>query len=78
MTQENSLSVSRAGQVARLSRAAYYKPGTNWVKRDADVIAAITAALGEHIRWGFWKCYDRMRDLGNPWNLMRVHRVFCR
>ena len=78
MTEEKGLSVSRACQVARLSRAAYYKLGTNWAERDAEVIAAINAALGERIRWGFWKCYDRMRNLGHPWNHKRVHRVYCR
>ncbi len=77
MTEEKGLSVSRACQVARLSRAAYYKPGTNWTERDAEVIAAINAALAERIRWGFWKCYDRMRNLGHRWNHKRVHRVYC-
>ena len=78
MTEEKGLSVSRACQVARLSRAAYYKLGTNWAVRDAAVIAALNAALAERARWGFWKCYDRMRNLGHPWNHKRVHRVYCR
>ena len=78
MTEEKGLSVSRACQVARLSRAAYYKPGTSWAERDAGVIAAINAALAERIRWGFRKWYDRRRNLGHPWNHMRVHRVYCR
>ena len=78
MTEEKGLSVSRACQVARLSRAAYYKLGVNWAERDAEVIAAINAALAERIRWGFWKCYDRMRHLGHRWNHKRVHRVYCR
>ena len=65
MTEEKGLSVSRACQVARLSRAAYYKLGTNWAVRDAAVIAALNAALAERARWGFWKCYDRMRNLGH-------------
>ena len=75
MTEEKGLSVSRACQVARLSRAAYYKPGTSWAERDAEVIAAINAALAERIRWGFWKCYDRMRHRGHPWNHKRVPAV---
>jgi len=45
MTEEKGLSVSRACQVARLTRAAYYKSGTNWAERDAAVIAAINAAV---------------------------------
>jgi putative transposase len=78
MTEEKGLSVSRACQVARLSRAAYYKPGTNWAARDEAVIAALNAALAERDRWGFWKCYDRLRNLGHWWNHKRVHRVYCR
>lgn len=78
MTEEKGLSVSRACRVARLTRAAYYKPGVNWAHRDAAVIEAINAALGERIRWGFWKCYDRIRHLGHRWNHKRVHRVYCR
>ncbi len=77
MTDEHGLPIVRACQVARLSRAAYYKPGTDWTERDAEVIAAINAALAERIRWGFWKCYDRIRNLGHPWNHKRVHRVYC-
>lgn len=78
MTEEKGLSVSSACQVVRLSRAAYYRPGVNWAVRDAAVIAALNAALAERARWGFWKCYDRMRNLGHPWNHKRVHRVYCR
>ena len=78
MHADHGLSIVCACQVARLSRAAYYKPGTNWAARDAGVIAALNAALAERDRWGFWKCYDRMRNLGHPWNHKRVHRVYCR
>ena len=57
MTEEKGQSVSRACQVAWLSRAAYYKPGTIWAARDAAVIAALNAALARRVHWGFWKCY---------------------
>jgi len=77
MTEEKGLSVLRACQVARLSRAAYYRPGVCWAARDAAVIQAINAALQESARWGFWKCYDRIRNLGHLWNHKRVHRVYC-
>ena len=41
MTQEHGLPIVRACQAARLSRAAYYRPGIDAVSRDADVIAAL-------------------------------------
>jgi putative transposase len=78
MTEQHGLPIVRACQVARLSRAAYYKPGIDWVMRDGEVIAALQAIVEEERRWGFWKCYDRMRNQGRRWNHKRVHRVYCR
>jgi putative transposase len=78
MTEQHGLPIVRACQVARLSRAAYYKPGIDWAMRDGEVIAALQMIVGEEQRWGFWKCYDRMRNQGRRWNHKRVHRVYCR
>ena len=46
-------------------------------RRDAAVIAALTDVVARYPRWGFWKCYDRLRLEGSAWNHKRVHRVYC-
>lgn len=71
------MSVSRACRSILLSRAAYYKPGINWSKRDALVIEALNVIMERHRRWGFWKCYGRLRLDGHSWNHKRVYRVYC-
>ena len=78
MTEEHGLPVVRACQVARLSRAAYYKPGIDWAARDGEVITALQAVVVEEQRWGFWKCRDRLRAQGYGWNHKRIWRVHCR
>ena len=44
---------------------------------DAPIITALQALVAKHGRWGFWKCFDRLRALGQPWNHKRVYRVYC-
>ena len=75
--QEHQLPVQRACRVVRLSRAAYYRPPVSRVRADASVIAALTSVVADHGRWGFWKCFDRLRLQGHRWNHKRVHRVYC-
>ena len=60
-----------------MGRATYYRPVVEWAQRDASVIAALTAVVVAHPRWGFWKCYQRLRLDGHPWNPKRVWRVYC-
>jgi putative transposase len=77
MTAEHGLPIVRACQIARLSRAAYYKPGVDRMARDAEVITALQAIVVDEQRWGFWKCHDRLRAQGYGWNHKRVWRVYC-
>jgi putative transposase len=78
----HGLPVRRACQVVRLSRAAYYRPPTDprhrlQLQRDYPVIDALQAKVSENARWGFWKCFGRLRLDGYAWNHKRVHRVYC-
>jgi len=76
LAAEHRMSVRRSCQIARLSRAAYYRPPTPRVERDAPVIAALNAAVEQHPRIGFWKCVDRIRRDVYPWNPKRLYRVY--
>lgn len=71
------LPVIRACSAARLSRAAYYKPVQDRIERDGEVIAALNEVVATEIRWGFWKCHQRLRQMGKGWNHKRVHRIYC-
>jgi putative transposase len=63
--------------VAGLARAACYDPPPEPAVRDAAVIDVLQALVDMHPRWGFWKCFDRIRLDGYAWNHKRVHRVYC-
>ena len=77
LAAEHRLPIQRACHIVRLSRAAYYRPPVSRARRDAPVIAALMAVVAQHGRWGFWKCYDRLRLQGYRWNHKRVYRVYC-
>ena len=77
LVQEHQLPVSRACRAVRLSRAAYYRPPRSPLVQDADVVTALNDVVARHARWGFWKCFHRLRRAGHRWNHKRVHRVYC-
>ena len=77
LTTEHHLSVRRACRVAGLARAAWYAPPVVATERDAAVIKALQQLVTKNTRWSFWKCYDRIRLDGHPWNHKRVYRVYA-
>ena len=76
MVTQGGLPVQRACQAVGLSRATYYRPLVDWARRDAPVIVALTTLVAAKSRWGFWKCFDRLRLDGQWWNHKRVWRVY--
>ena len=68
LVQEHGVPVRRACQAVRLSRAAYYRPPRSRLIQDADVVTALNEVVGRHSRWGFWKCFYRLRRAGHRWN----------
>lgn len=77
MVNEHRLSRAKACKTVRLSRSALYKPVTDRMTKDAPVVDALNAIVAKRTRWGFWKCFARLRADGKPWNHKRVHRVYC-
>lgn len=71
------LTITRACRITGLSRAAYYSRPESALQRDAAVIDALNGVVQKHGRWGFWKCYNRLRLDGYRWNHKHVHRVYC-
>jgi putative transposase len=47
------------------------------VERYAPVVDELNAVVEIHPRWGFWKCHDRIRLDGHPWNHKRLWRIYC-
>ena len=77
LVHEHGVAVRRACQAVRLSRAAYYRPPRSRLLRDSAVVTALNDVVGRHSRWGFWKCFHRLRRAGHRWNHKRVYRVDC-
>ena len=69
------MSKARACAAVRLSRAAFYRRPTGQAG-DGPVIDALNGVVERYPRWGFWKCYGRLRLEGYPWNHKRVWRVY--
>ena len=74
---EHQLSRAKACRIVGFSRSALYKPPTDWAAKDAPVIDALNEVIAKRSRWGFGKCFTRMRKDGKTWNHKKVHRVYC-
>ena len=77
MVVDHQLSRSKACRIVGFSRSALYKSKTDWAAKDASVIDALNEIIEQRPRWGFWKCFTRMRKDGKTWNHKKVHRVYC-
>jgi len=73
---EENLSVRQACRIVGLARSAWYCQPADRMQRDREVIDALNALVEKHRRWGFWKCFDRLRLDGRRWNHKRVYRVY--
>ena len=77
LVKEKKLPVVRACRAVGLTRSAYYRPLIDVAKRDAPVVERLNAAVARNGRWGFWKCFQWLRNDGCKMNHKRLHRVYC-
>lgn len=77
LVAEYGMSVRQACRMAKVSQRSWYRPPADGLGGDADVINALQAVVERHSRWGFWKCFRRLRLDGHSWNHKRVWRVYC-
>lgn len=76
LVAEHAFSISEACRAMRMERSGYYRRKLDPLVRDGEVIEALQALIAKHARWGFWKCYGRLKLLGKPWNHKRVYRIY--
>jgi len=77
LVDEHKLSKVKGCRVMGLSKSAYYKPRVDWSAKDAEVVDSLNEIVEFRTRWGFWKCFHRLRADGKTWNHKRVYRVYC-
>jgi putative transposase len=75
MVHDHKMSKAKACKIVGFSRSAFYKSKVGWAK-DAPVINSLNEIITNRDRWGFWKCYSRLRHGGHVWSHKRVHRVY--
>lgn len=71
--QYNASVVTCCNAVGISRTAYYYEPK---LTDDTAIIDALNALIEKHHRWGFPKCFKRLRKLGHRWNHKRVYRVY--
>ena len=70
----HDISIVMSCEVIGISRTAfYYEPK---LIDDSDIIDSLNQLVDKHPRWGFPKCFKRLRALGHRWNHKRVYRVY--
>ena len=71
---KHDISVVMSCAVVGVSRTAFYHEPKGL--DDSIVMDALERLVDRHPRWGFPKCFKRLRALGHRWNHKRVYRVY--
>lgn len=70
----HDVSIVKSCEIVCVSRTAYYyEPKAS---DDQEIIEVLNSLVDRHKRWGFPKCFKRLRKMGHKWNHKRVYRVY--
>ncbi|WP_100153988.1 IS3 family transposase [Snodgrassella alvi] len=75
LQESHSVTIAMSCAIVSLSRCAYYYQPK--LPDDSVIMSVLSAITDKHLRWGFPKCFNRIRKLGCKWNHKRVYRVYC-
>jgi putative transposase len=75
LQQNHPVTITMSCAIVGLSRCAYYYQSK--LPDDSVIRSVLGAITDKHLRWGFPKCFNRIRKLGYKWNHKRVYRVYC-
>lgn len=68
-------SENRVCRLLTLSRSVYRYEATS--SNDEEIKAVLKQLTEKHRRYGFYKCFCKIRQMGYEWNHKRVYRVYC-
>lgn len=77
LLEQSKLSIRKACDLVGLSRSGWYRPSSVDPGYEVELQDALNGVVEKNSRWGFWKCFHRLRQLGHEWNHKRVWRVYC-
>ena len=73
--EQHGLRERRACRLFEISRSLYrYQPQA---KDDEPIEAKLKELAEQHLRWGFWKMRQWLKNKGYGWNHKRIYRVYC-
>lgn len=75
MLSAYNVGIQKACKIFSLSRSVYYREPK--INEDDKIKAVLLQLAKKHIRWGFDKMRDAIKNHGHPWNHKRIRRIYC-
>ncbi|MCO6508184.1 MAG: transposase [Snodgrassella sp.] len=75
LQESHPVTITMSCAIVDLSRCAYYYQPK--LQDDSVIMSVLSVITDRHLRWGFPKCFNRIKKLSYKWNHKRVYRVYC-